>query len=248
MANLPTNWIIPEWPCPSRVRAVITTRSGGVSSGNYASMNLGMAVGDRIESVNENRRRLMVALPSPPKWLQQVHGNQVVKAQQLDEADRKADAAVTTTVAKVCAVTVADCLPVLLCDQSGQVVAVAHAGWRGLCAGIIENTVSAMERPGRQLLAYLGPAIGPLAFEVGDEVRTAFVECDAQAASAFRRYRHGKWLGDLFELARQRLRKVGVSKVFGGQDCTYSDPKRFFSHRRDKVSGRMAALIWISPV
>lgn len=138
----------------------------------------------------------------------------------------------------------ADCLPVLLCDRSGRTVAAAHAGWRGLCDGVLENTVRAMRASGEDLLAYLGPAIGPAAFEVGDEVQAAFVKCDPQAADAFRRHRQGKWFADLFMLARQRLRSAGVSSVFGGTDCTYSDPVRFFSHRRDKVSGRMAAVIW----
>ncbi len=246
--NMPdpnTDWILPDWPCPPSVRALITTRSGGVSTGAYASMNLGTAVGDVPEKVSENRRRLAACLPSAPRWLRQVHGTAVVAAERVAEPV-EADASVATTANTVCAVMVADCLPVLLCDRRGQVVAAAHAGWRGLCAGVIENTVRSMPAPASDLLAYLGPAIGPEAFEVGDEVRTAFVGRDSRAAAAFRRHRQGKWMADLFTLARQRLAGIGVSAIYGGGDCTHSDSARFFSHRRDKVSGRMAALIWIS--
>ncbi|UCH49176.1 MAG: peptidoglycan editing factor PgeF [Betaproteobacteria bacterium] len=245
MAKADKNWILPDWPCPASVRALITTRSGGISTGVYASMNVGSAVGDASENVTENRRRLEAVLPSQPRWLHQVHGNQVVGAENITGIV-DADASVATSADTVCAVMVADCVPVLLCDRSGQVVAAAHAGWRGLCAGVLENTVEAMRVPGRDLLAYLGPGIGPTAFEVGEEVRTAFIERDPQAVSAFRPLREGKWLADLFMLARQRLRTAGVSAFYGGTDCTYSDTARFFSHRRDKISGRMAALIWLS--
>jgi len=245
MTEANENWIVPDWPCPPSVRTLITTRSGGVSTGAYASMNVGTSVGDASEHVSENRRRLEAVLPSPPRWLHQVHGNQVVNAENISSAV-DADASVATTADTVCVVMVADCVPVLLCDRSGQVVAAAHAGWRGLCAGVLENTVAAMRVPGADLLAYLGPGIGPTAFEVGDDVRTAFIERDSHAASAFRQRREGKWLADLFMLARQRLRDAGVSALYGGTDCTHSDPARFFSHRRDKFSGRMAALIWLS--
>jgi YfiH family protein len=208
-------------------------------------MNIGSAVGDTKENVFENRRRLEVMLPSPPRWLRQVHGNRVVHAEQVRN-NVDADASVATAVGAVCAVMCADCVPVLLCDRSGQVVAAAHAGWRGLCAGVLENTVQAMRVPKGDLLAYLGPAIGPKKFEVGDEVRAAFVKSDSQAASCFQTLREGKWLADLFMLAQQRLRSVGLTAFYGAKDCTYSDPVRFFSHRRDKVTGRMAALIWLS--
>jgi len=238
-----SNWIVPQWPCPPTVRSLITTRAGGVSSGPYASMNIGDRVGDANENVAENRRRLEACLPAAPRWLRQVHGSDVVEAEQAI-GTVEADASFATRQDTVCAIAAADCLPVLLCERSGRVVAAAHAGWRGLCAGVLEQTVRAMGVAGDEVIAYLGPAIGPSAFEVGDEVRAAFVERDPQAADAFQRYRQEKWLADLFTLARQRLHSVGVSAIYGGGVCTYSDPVRFFSHRRDKISGRMAALIW----
>lgn len=245
VAKANDDWIVPDWPCPPSVRALITTRAGGVSSGPYASMNVGTEVGDDSEDVAENRRRLGAVLPSPPRWLRQVHGTQVVCAEQLGGAV-EADASVATLADTVCVVMVADCVPVLLCDCDGQIVAAAHAGWRGLCAGVLENTVETMGLPGRDLLAYLGPAIGPSAFEVGDEVRDAFAEQHPNAVTAFRQHRQGKWLADLFMLAQQRLRALGITAIYGGTDCTYSDPVRFFSHRRDKISGRHAALIWLT--
>lgn len=245
MAEATGNWIVPDWPCPSSVHALITTRAGGVSTGAYASMNVGTEVGDAAEKVAENRRRLEAIVPTRPRWLQQVHGTQVVSAERITDAI-EADASVATSANTVCVVMVADCLPVLLCDCNGRVVAAAHAGWRGLCAGVLENTVEAMRLPGRDLLAYLGPAIGPTAFEVGDEVRAAFVGHHPNAVTAFQQHRPNKWLADLFMLAQQRLRALGVSAIYGGTDCTYSEPARFFSHRRDKVSGRHAALIWLS--
>ena len=248
MPEIISDWIVAQWPCPSSVKTLITTRAGGVSTGPYHSMNLGDAVGDACENVTENRRRLEQRLPSSPRWLRQVHGSEVVAAENL-KGTLEADAIFATTPDTVCVIGIADCLPVLLCDRNARVVAAAHAGWRGLCAGVIENTVRAMQNAtgnvtASDILAYLGPAIGPSAFEVGDEVRTAFVERDPQAASGFRRHRKNKWLADLFALARQRLNSAGVSAIYGGGVCTYTDPVRFFSHRRDKVSGRMAALIW----
>jgi YfiH family protein len=208
-------------------------------------MNLGTAVGDLPEHVAENRRRLTAHLPSEPKWLRQVHGNVVVNADQISRPP-EADAAYASTANTVCAVTVADCLPVLFCSRDGTTVAVAHAGWRGLCSGVLERTIDALNVPASRLLAYLGPAIGPDAFEVGEDVYDAFVTHDAGAMAAFRPHFSRKWFADLFELARMRLLRKGVSSIHGGNDCTVSDPMRFFSHRRDKVSGRMAALIWRS--
>ena len=244
MVSLHNDWIVPDWPAARPVKAIITTRRGGVSTGTYASMNLGDAVGDDAERVAENCRRLQVSLPSPPKWLHQIHGNTVVCAKTIDQPV-EADASTTTRPDTVCAIMAADCLPVLLCDRTGSVVAAAHAGWRGLSSGVIENTVNAMGRAGNELMAYLGPAIGPTAFEVGEDVRAAFLSHDMRAGSAFRQHRKGKWFADLFSLARQRLHATGVSAVYGGTHCTYTDPERFFSHRRDRVSGRMAALIWL---
>ncbi len=244
MPSPPEDWIVPDWPAPARVRALITTRGGGNSVGPYASMNLGLRVGDDPAIVDANRRFLQRFLPGEPKWLNQVHGATVVAAETIVQPI-EADASVATSRGCVSAIMVADCLPILFASQSGGVVAAAHAGWRGLAGGVIENTIQALDTPPRNLLAYLGPAIGPSAFEVGDEVREAFIAVDQAAGSAFRPYKPGKWLADLFALARQRLASTGVASVYGGGQCTYSDPARFFSHRRDKVTGRMAALIWI---
>jgi polyphenol oxidase len=244
MPALPDDWIVPAWPAPARVRALITTRNGGRSTGPYASMNLGLHVGDDPDIVETNRRLLKMFLPVEPKWLNQVHGTRAVNAESIADPV-EADASVATSPGCVSVVMVADCLPILITDRIGSIVAVAHAGWRGLAAGIIENTIRAIEARPENLLAYLGPAIGPSAFEVGDEVRDAFIAIDRTAQAAFRPHGSGKWLADLFLLARQRLAKVGLVNVYGGGQCTYSDPARFFSHRRDRVSGRMAALIWI---
>jgi YfiH family protein len=245
MDNKREDWIVPDWPAAARVKALITTRRGGVSSGAHASMNLSDAVGDVAENVAENRRRLAACLPSPPVWLRQIHGDRVVDASRIAQPV-EADASFATETNVVCAIMAADCLPVLLCDRAGSVVAAAHAGWRGLSSGVIENTVKAMGRPGSELLAYLGPAIGPSAFEVGADVHAAFVSHDPRAASAFSERGNGKWLADLYSLARQRLQQTGVATVTGGTHCTYTEPLRFFSYRRDGVSGRMAALIWLA--
>ena len=250
-ALLDEDWIVPEWPAPARVRSLITTRRGGVSVAPYASFNLGAHVGDDPLAVAANRRQLSRQLPSSPYWLNQVHGTAVVDAGASQLRLPTADGALARTGATVCAVMTADCLPVLLCDETASVVAVAHAGWRGLHAGILENTVAAMRVPGSRLLAYLGPAIGPRAFEVGDEVRAAFVEVHAGAAVAFTAIARkvdgsGGWLADIFLLARQRLARLGVEAVFGGRHCTVGQASRFFSFRRDGVTGRMASLIWLS--
>ena len=240
----PSDWIVPDWPAPSRVRALVTTRAGGGSTGAYASMNLGQRVGDDPATVDANRRLLRSLLPAEPNWLHQVHGAKVVRAEGPGEG-READAAVTTQANCVCPIMIADCMPVLFADREGRAVGAAHAGWRGLAAGVLENTIGALGVAPADLIAWLGPAIGPSAFEVGSDVRDAFIAINPAAADAFHAQRPGKWLADLFLLARQRLARAGVSDVYGGGLCTYSDPKRFFSHRRDKVSGRMAALIWM---
>jgi YfiH family protein len=240
----PADWIVPDWHAPSTVRAFITTRSGGVSTGPYASFNLGDLTADDPEAVRENKARLQALLPAAPRWLRQVHGARAVHADAVTSAV-EADAAYTHTPGVVCAVKIADCMPVFITDATGTVVAVAHAGWRGLAAGVVENTLAALPVAPEALMAYLGPAIGPSAFEVGDEVRAAFCDIDAKAADAFQALRPGKWLADLFRLGRQRLARCGVTRVYGGGLCTHSDPERFYSHRRDPVTGRMAALIWI---
>lgn len=239
------NLIIPQWPAPSQVRAFATTRAGGVSHAPYASLNLGAAVGDDPERVKENRARVRALLPNEPCWLKQVHGTTVIALDHAIDVAFEADASCTRQPHIVCAVQMADCLPVLIAAQDGSAVAAAHAGWRGLAAGVIENTVAAMQKPPQQLLAWLGPAIGPNAFEVGEDVRHAFLANDAGDARAFVPHAENKWLADLFTLARSRLHRLGVTAVFGGGLCTYSDTERFFSHRRDRVSGRMAAVIWI---
>lgn len=238
------DFIVPDWPAPPRVRALQTTRHGGVSCGGYASLNLGDHVGDAAEAVRENRARVCASLPAEPLWLRQVHGCAVSEAGR-DRPGVEADAALARLPGLVCVVMTADCLPVLLCDRSGSVVAAAHAGWRGLCAGVIERTIAAMGVAGPELLAWLGPAIGPAAFEVGEEVRRAFVAVDAAAGAAFVARGGGKWNADLYLLARQRLAACGVGAVYGGEACTFAEAERFFSFRRDGETGRMGTLIWL---
>ena len=241
------DWIIPDWPVPAFVRAVSTTRSGGVSRGPYYSMNPATHVADDPEAVRTNCERLGMALglPSAPAWLQQVHGAQVVDAAGAEEAT-VADAGWTDRAGVVCAVLTADCLPVLLSDREGRCVAAVHAGWRGLAAGVIEAAARALPVEGADLLAWLGPAIGPQAFTVGEEVRDAFVAFDPQAAAAFTAGPDGRLQADLYRLARQRLTGLGITGVSGGHWCTHSDPGRFFSYRRDGSTGRMATLIWLA--
>jgi purine-nucleoside/S-methyl-5'-thioadenosine phosphorylase / adenosine deaminase len=240
------DWIIPDWPAPARVKSLITTRRGGVSAGVYAGLNLGLRTGDDEAAVRANLEQVRACLPQEPKWLRQVHGSRVVAIDGLTEIP-EADGSVARQAGTVCVVVIADCMPVLLCDQAGGVVGIAHAGWRGLSSGVIENTVSEMGVAPARLLAYLGPAIGPGAFEVGADVRDAFLAADSGADQAFMPCRDYKWLADLFQLARRRLARCGVRQVYGGGLCTYSDPAHFYSYRRDKTTGRMAALIWLAP-
>lgn len=236
--------LCPDWPAPANVRAVQTLRSGGCSPLPWDSFNLGDHVGDDPGRVAANRATLRALLPAEPLWLTQVHGISVVDAGAASPA-READAAFARQPGKVCAVMTADCLPVLFCDRAGTIVAAAHAGWRGLASGVLEATVRAMAvRPG-ELLAWLGPAIGPQAFEVGDEVRAAFLAHDPEAARAFVPHGVGKCLADIYLLARQRLQAAGVGSISGGDYCTVSDTDRFFSYRRDGVTGRQASLIWL---
>jgi purine-nucleoside/S-methyl-5'-thioadenosine phosphorylase / adenosine deaminase len=236
-------WIVPDWPAPANVRAFITTRAGGLSTGPYASLNLGLRAGDEPGAVAANRALLRETLPQEPVWLRQVHGSRVIDA-DATPLEPEADAAVARHPGTVCAVLVADCVPVFVTDRAGTAVAVAHAGWRGLAGGVLENTVRAMRCGPDELLAFLGPGIGPRAFEVGTDVREAFLGVAPEAQYAFVPHAPGKWLADLFTLARQHLARAGVTHVFGGSMCTHSDPARFFSHRRDRATGRMAALIW----
>jgi purine-nucleoside/S-methyl-5'-thioadenosine phosphorylase / adenosine deaminase len=246
---LPADWIVPDWPAPPRVRSLVTTRNGGTSNPPYDSMNLAAHLDDDAAAVRANRERLRVHLPAEPCWLQQVHGTRVVEADAAAPASQ-ADACVARGPRQVCAVVIADCLPVLLCDRAGTTVAAAHAGWRGLSAGVLERTVAVMGREPSELLAYLGPAIGPQAFEVQTDVLDAFTRALPRASECFRAKAAPadaprKWLADLYGLARQRLAGAGVQAVYGGGSCTFSEPDRFFSHRRDRHTGRQAALIWI---
>ena len=247
------NFITPDWPAPANVKALQTTRAGGVSNSPYASLNLGAHVSDDAIAVAKNRQLLSPYLPSEPVWVNQVHGVEVIDAAQ-STCLQNADASFTTKQNVVCVTMTADCLPVLLCDNAGTVVAAVHAGWRGLCDGAIEAAVNKLPVKKSEILAWLGPAIGPNAFEVGDEVRQQFIQQDKQAEQAFKR--HGdhkinqKWLGNMYMLAKQRLNKLGVTQIYGGsvneEFCTYTDEARFFSFRRDNVTGRMASMIWLS--
>ncbi len=239
------DFLLPEWPAPARVRARVSTRTGGVSVGPYAALNLATHVGDEPQAVAHNRSLLSACLPASPCWLTQVHGCTVADAGLAGETS-EADAACTRQAGVVCAVMTADCLPVLFCDRAGTVVAAAHAGWRGLLGGVLENSLKAMQVPPGTVMAWLGPAIGQKAFEVGAEVRDAFVARQAEATQAFVAGAPGKWHADLYALACLRLQAAGVSQIFGGGLCTVSEPARFFSARRDGLrSGRMASLIWL---
>ena len=237
------DWITPDWPAGGRVRALITTRAGGVSSGNFASLNLGARVGDDPQRVARNRAILRACLPAEPAWMKQVHGTVVIDAAKATP-DTEADGAVTRAAGSVCAVLTADCLPVLLSDRTGTTAGIAHAGWRGLAGGILESVVRAMGVSPRDLFAYIGPGIGPRNYEVGEDVREAFVSKDPDAAAAFAPRQNGKHLADLYKLARQRLAAAGVAEVHGGGFCTAGD-ERFFSFRRDGNTGRMASLVWL---
>ena len=238
--------ITPLWPAPNNVVAFNTTRKGGVSVHPYDALNLGTHVGDDVTVVAENRRRLkeIIVAPTEPFWLEQVHGTRVLRLDEnSDRADNQADASYTNIAGQVCAVMTADCLPVLFCNRQGTEVAAAHAGWRGLCDGILEQTLACFDSSPEDILVWFGPAIGPTAFEVGGEVRAKFIEQDADAELAFTE--HGeKYLADIYQLARLRLRRAGVQTISGGDLCTVSDKSRFFSYRREPVTGRMAALIW----
>ena len=242
--NLPESCIRPDWPAPENVRALQTTRLGGVSIAPYDSLNLGQHVGDAPLAVARNRMSLNSLLPSEPVWLEQVHGTRVANA-DMASCLPQADACIARHRAAVCVVMTADCLPVLLCDMQGSVVGAAHAGWKGLAAGVIEATVQAMDAAPQNLMAWLGPAIGRDAFEVGAEVRAAFVEMQPQAVSAFVPGQDGKWFADLYALARLRLNALGITQIYGGDHCTYREREKFYSYRRDGVTGRMGTFIWL---
>jgi len=252
-------WLEPDWPAPATVRALSTWRGGGVSAAPYESLNLGGHVGDAQGEVAENRRRLAAAagLPAEPVWLAQIHGTTVADLEAIhrarDAAARDiagsvgpADAAFARRPGQVCAILTADCLPLLLAAESGDLVGAAHAGWRGLAAGVVEATVRAMAAPPQRLLAWLGPAIGPAHFEVGPEVREALLTGDSGAEAAFMANARGRFMADLAALVRRRLEALGVTRIYGGGECTFAAADRYFSHRRDGVTGRQATLIWLA--
>ncbi|AHF73243.1 yfiH [Candidatus Sodalis pierantonius str. SOPE] len=238
--------ILPDWPAPSQVGACSTTREGGVSQAPWHSLNLGDHVGDDPDAVAENRPRLraLAHLPAAPHYLTQVHGVDVVVLEDAAPTSLRGDAVYTRRPGEVCVVMTADCLPVLFCDRGGREVAAAHAGWRGLCAGVLEQTLAAFQAPRADILAWRGPAIGPTAFEVGAEVKDAFTRHDPAAAGAFVP-RGEKYLADLYQLARLRLRTAGIRAIYGGKHCTVQENNTFFSYRRDGVTGRMATLVWL---
>ena len=245
MASAGLDWIVPDWEAPRDVCAISTTRNGGVSLGPRASLNLGRSVGDDTEAVAENRRRLARFLPAEPQWIHQTHGTTVATlgAATAHGQAPMADAAVTRERGVVCAIMTADCLPVVFADRQGRAVGIAHAGWRGLSLGVLEATIEAMGKLGSKpddLIAWLGPAIGPARFEVGADVRDRFCDEDRDAEIAFAPSVPGKWLADLYGLARMRLSRGGVRRVSGGGYCTQTEATRFFSHRRERDNGRMA--------
>ena len=273
--GLPEHCITPDWPAPPNVKALQTTRRSGISAAPYDTLNFGMHVGDVPQTVARNRQLLEPLMPSEPVWLEQVHGTVVVSA-DATSCVPQADACIARHRGSVCVVMTADCLPVLLCDEAGTVVGAAHAGWKGLAAGVIEATVKAMDVAPHKLMAWLGPAIGQEAFEVGAEVRAAFISHQAQAAEAFihtpspsqgegrvtndlavvvgqpsqmasSSIREGeKYRADIYLLARQRLHSLGINRIYGGNFCTYRQKDQFFSYRRDGVTGRMGTFIWLA--
>lgn len=241
--NNSKHWLVPDWPAPASVHAATTLRTGGVSYGAYSSLNPALHVGDNADLVRQNRQLLKerLALPEEPIWLEQIHSNRVVYAVKT-ECPPQADASYTDKSQVVCAVMTADCLPLLICSADGRKIAAIHAGWRGLLAGIIRNTVAAMQQ--QDLLVWLGPAIGPACFEVGAEVRAAFVAKSAAFTEAFKPQQPGKWLADIYQLARIELAALAITAVYGGHFCTVTEQDRFYSYRRDQQTGRMATLIW----
>jgi YfiH family protein len=238
--------IIPDWPAPANVKALQTKRLGGISAAPYDLLNLGAHVGDDSRAVTYNRQLLEPLMPSEPVWLEQVHGTTVVNADATGCLPQ-ADACIARHRGAVCVVMTADCLPVLLCDDEGAVVGAAHAGWKGLAKGVIEETVKAMNIAPHKLMAWLGPAISQEAFEVGEDVRGMFVGQDARATEAFiPSHKHGKFQGDIYLLAHQRLHALGVDRIYGGNYCTFLQKDEFFSYRRDGVTGRMGTFIWLT--
>lgn len=243
--NIETDLLWADWPAPENIRALTTTRTGGVSQGAFQSMNLADHVDDNAEHVKLNREILTAALNiKQPVWLQQVHGINVVDSQTAVH-HCKADAVYSNQADEVCNVLTADCLPLLFCNKQGTAVAAAHAGWRGLAEGVIASTVNAMQQKSQDIIVWLGPAIGPDCFEVGQDVFDAFVNKDKNAIKAFTKTDNEHYLADIYYLARLKLNRLGIEQIFGGGLCTYSDEKKFYSFRRNPVTGRMASMIWI---
>jgi len=242
----PEHLIVPDWPAPANVRTLQTTRAGGVSAAPYDSLNLGDHVGDAPYAVARNRMLLNTLLPSEPVWLKQVHGTDVIDAVAAGCGAPQADACIARNKGAVCVVMTADCLPVLLCDDAGTVVGAVHAGWKGLAAGVIEAAVKAMDVAPQNLMAWFGPAISQQRFEVGAEVREAFIAKHPQAAEAFKAGQGEKYFADLYLLGRQRLDALGVNRIYGGGYCTYNESSRFYSYRRDGATGRMGTFIWLA--
>jgi YfiH family protein len=243
------HFIVPNWPAPKQVKALTTCRNGGVSDGAYSSFNLAQHVNDDATAVTRNRAALVaeLELPADPAWLDQVHGVDVVELNQLNrQTISQADASLARTQGRVCAVLTAECLPVLFCKQDGSAVAAVHAGWRGLLAGVIEKTIAALGDK-EQILAWLGPAIGPGRFEVGTEVKEAFVTKSSVMQQAFRQTDKTHHLADLYALARMTLIQCGVKRIYGGEHCTYNAADKFYSYRREPITGRMVSLIWLQP-
>lgn len=242
------SFIYPDWLAPNTIKSLSTTRQGGFSSAPYNSFNLGVDVGDAANSVQKNRHYLIetARLPESPRWLNQVHGIKVASANNWQQDD-EADAMVGHSTNQVCAIMTADCLPILLCNQQGDTVAAIHAGWRSLAAGIIEKTVQRFTCPPQTIMAWLGPAIGATQFEVGHDVYQVFTQHSEQAHYAFKQTDASHYLADINLLARQQLNALGIDAIFGGNCCTVSKSSRFFSYRRDGITGRMASMIWISP-
>ena len=242
----PPGFILPEWPAPANVHALSTLRDGGYSTGPYASFNLALHTGDDAIAVQRNRELLRshFELPAEPIWLQQVHSSHLIEADST-VVDTQADGCWSRAPGYVCAVMTADCLPVLICDRSGTKVAAAHAGWRGLYAGVITNAVNILQSNPAELMVWLGPAIGPLSFEVGLEVMQSFTTKNDKNASAFRQVDDSHWLCDIYQLAKIELARLGVTAIYGGDECSYSEEQRFYSYRRDGITGRMASIIWL---
>jgi hypothetical protein len=243
----PIGWITPDWPAPARVRALATLRCGGVSTGPYSSLNLATHVGDESTDVQRNRALLreQAHLPAEPIWLEQVHGTTVWNAEAETASPPTADAAVAHSNRRICTILTADCLPVLFCDLDGTWVGAAHAGWRGLAGGVLSETVKAIAAPPSRIIAWLGPAIEQSAFEVGDEVRDQFLARSARHAVAFERNERDRWQANIYALARLELVSLGIAGIYGGGFNVFADTDRFYSYRREKQTGRMAAMVWL---